>query len=967
MKKLMTTALLMAFTLTIDAQTIKKGDLNGDNQVSISDVMMLIGVVISGLPEGADASLYDINRDQGISISDVMDLVDLVINNHSSGDDPSGGIGDTTQAYLTCPDDNHPHMIDLGLRSGTKWACCNVGATTPCSIGGYYAWGETEEKDCYDKAHYKFYDNATGECTSIGNEISGTQYDVAHVKWKGPWQMPTNAQQEELLQYCKDKWVTINGVNGHQLTGPNGGSIFLPDGGWYDGEELYSWGDGWFWSGTSAEYEDNCSYAISYEMAPGYYDDYTDEWIEGDYPVIYFSNTSIFSGSMVRPVVCGLSKLEISNTIISLHYGEERTVNITSGNGTYAVASDAPDVASATIEGNYIHITAVGAGTATITVTDTKSGETANIKVTSEFIPFILSSSNHVLITEPENVKVQINSGYGKYRVESSNPGIATAKIEDGYLVIIPVSDGEATITVTDLTSGESVVIRVKVQLGRICPDDHHPHQIDLGLPSGTKWSCCNIGATTPTSLGSDYAWGDTEEYVDYNNYPYLFWKDYEYAYTEYDGRNEYIDYYYDAERDIYTKDKGRWCCSYIGNDISGTQYDVARSKWGGDWQIPSFDQIMELCERCHIERTNLNGTNGLMVTALNDSKIFIPEDFSDPVYCHYWLSEMQQDHYDSDFFAYALFLHHYDLDEFKRCYTIGYLGRPFSAKVRPVTGDVTTTLSTPSLTMSAGEQTVVKVTKGSGNYSVASDNVSIATATINGGSINVTAVGEGSTVITVTDNGNGQIATTTVTVRHLCPDDNHPHLIDLGLPSGTKWACCNVETIAPHEYGGYYAWGETEVKNYYWPSNYSHCQYNGYSYDYLDIGHDIQGTEYDVAHVKWGGSWTMPSDAQIKELLTYCSHTKTTIRDNNGFLFTGTNGNSIFLPAAGNIWTEEKEDGVKNYHSGTGLYCDYWSSNYTNDTNQNYSNHLDLGPTGSAYIDIQSRTSGLPVRPVAK
>ena len=56
---------------------------------------------------------------------------------------------DNSTSYKTCPDDKHPHMIDLGLPSGTKWACCNVGADTPESYGSYYAWGETEEKDVF--------------------------------------------------------------------------------------------------------------------------------------------------------------------------------------------------------------------------------------------------------------------------------------------------------------------------------------------------------------------------------------------------------------------------------------------------------------------------------------------------------------------------------------------------------------------------------------------------------------------------------------------------------------------------------------------------------------------------------------------------------------------------------------------------------------------------------------------------
>ena len=60
---------------------------------------------------------------------------------------------------MTCPDNNHPHAIDLGLPSGTKWACCNVGATNPEEYGGYYAWGETKEKDIYGRNTYAWYDN----------------------------------------------------------------------------------------------------------------------------------------------------------------------------------------------------------------------------------------------------------------------------------------------------------------------------------------------------------------------------------------------------------------------------------------------------------------------------------------------------------------------------------------------------------------------------------------------------------------------------------------------------------------------------------------------------------------------------------------------------------------------------------------------------------------------------------------
>lgn len=129
----------------------------------------------------------------------------------------------------SCPDDNHPHAIDLGLPSGTKWACCNVGATTPEGYGGYYAWGETEEKEIYKWNTYIHCDGSMETCHDIGSDIAGTENDVAHVLWGGPWTMPSQDQIQELISKCSYNWTTENGVNGAQFTGPSGGTIFLPE------------------------------------------------------------------------------------------------------------------------------------------------------------------------------------------------------------------------------------------------------------------------------------------------------------------------------------------------------------------------------------------------------------------------------------------------------------------------------------------------------------------------------------------------------------------------------------------------------------------------------------------------------------------------------------------------------------------------------------------------------------------
>lgn len=173
----------------------------------------------------------------------------------------------TEEAGL-CPDHKHPHMIDLGLPSGTKWACCNVGASSPEGYGGYYAWGETEEKDSYDSANY-YWENE-------GSNISGTSYDVAHVKWGGSWRMPTLDEIIELGTKCFWEWTTFNGVSGYKVTGSNDNYIFLPASGSRFGTEVYSRGlGGFYWSGSPGEEGRSGAYHLGFgsSVYSYYYDD----------------------------------------------------------------------------------------------------------------------------------------------------------------------------------------------------------------------------------------------------------------------------------------------------------------------------------------------------------------------------------------------------------------------------------------------------------------------------------------------------------------------------------------------------------------------------------------------------------------------------------------------------------------------------------------------------------------------
>ena len=149
--------------------------------------------------------------------------------------------------FITIPFDEK--WVDLGL--SVLWAAYNVGASSPEEYGGYYAWGETEEKSNYSGDNYNW--------NFIGSEISGTSYDVAHVKWGDGARMPTLDEVKELVNNCTFKYGTYNGVSGDYVTGPNGNSIFLPFAGCRSIDALYPEGYyGCFWSGTYVDDFDAC-------------------------------------------------------------------------------------------------------------------------------------------------------------------------------------------------------------------------------------------------------------------------------------------------------------------------------------------------------------------------------------------------------------------------------------------------------------------------------------------------------------------------------------------------------------------------------------------------------------------------------------------------------------------------------------------------------------------------------------
>ena len=205
----------------------------------------------------------------------------------------------------------------------------------------------------------------------------------------------------------------------------------------------------------------------------------------------------------------------------------------------------------------------------------------------------------------------------------------------------------------------------------------------------------------------------------------------------------------------------------------------------------------------------------------------------------------------------------------------------------------------------------------------------------------------------------------TFVTVDPLEGTTNGHAWVDLGLPSGRKWATCNVGANAPEEYGDYFAWGETSTKETYdvdnCPTYELHIvelQYQGYIDSELNLT-----AQYDAATANWGGDWRMPTYDELKELYNDCIWTWWTAQNGvDGYKVVGPNGNSIFLPAA------DCRVGSSLYNTGSpGYYGYYWSSSpYLASSNGAFI--IYFNSYFDSYIHDVSRSSrhhGLSVRPV--
>lgn len=512
-----------------------------------------------------------------------------------------------------------PEIVDLGL--SVKWATYNVGATVPEEYGGYYAWGENYEKSYYDYTNYHLCNGNSHSMTRYcmrdsegsvdGKTILEFDDDVAHGSWGGDWRIPTTAEQRELREKCTWEWRSINGVNGYKVTGPSGNHIFLPANGFksYDYDFTGDNDCGSYWSSSVCSFYSNHAYSMYLE--------------EGGVSCFREMRST---GLGVRPV-CGSST---ARSIIIEKSGNGSIELSTGGNivnGSVFYKGDVVNL-KAVAEDGYVFVGWFMVDNPTPISTDVNIEYTINddLELIAEFKKQAL-----VCISAKGNGEVSFeNSSETTVTVSPGSQVTVIADPDEGYELMGWYVDGVSM-------SGELIyTFTVYEDIELIAEFVQEGLLVDLGLPSGTIWAACNVGANSPEEYGGYYAWGETYEKDIYS------WDTY-----------SMHEWYYN--RRLMTKYSGSSIVGPAGGIPGDDKYilescdDVATQQMGEDWRMPTSNEMDELESKCTWEWSELNGVKGYEVRGPNGKTIFLPAAGNRAdglvnevgVQCYYWTSNV--------------------------------------------------------------------------------------------------------------------------------------------------------------------------------------------------------------------------------------------------------------------------------------------------------------------------------------
>ncbi len=748
-------------------------------------------------------------------------------------------------------------FVDLGLKSGLLWATYNVGATKPTEYGQYFSWGETSSKIFYTWPKYHW-------CDGSATEIN---------------------------KYCKNSsYGTVDSL----------GILFVED-----DAIAANWGSVWRMPTIDEfkELNEGCEWEWT--------NDYKESGIAG-----YIATSKTNHNTIFFPAAGVMNNLDI---VAKNTYGRYWATNISSKRSDHALFFRLE---------NGEHST----NTSTARCYGLSARAVAKISVEKYTVRFFAADSS---LLESKNV---INGA------PATTPEAPDLK---GYM-FIGWSDSSFTNVQDNLDIYAQYAENPKVDGVTISGEADGYTYVDLGLKSGIWWATNNVGATTPHEYGDKFEWGETSTREKSSS-----WSDYKWC----EGSNNSLT---------------KYCTNKANGTVDGLKTleledDAVNANWGNTWRMPASDELVELAEGCDWKFTDdFNGTGvaGYIGTSIaNGNVIFLPSFDASTSYGYYWSSNVaaqtsnnayimtfgndksiemadkerhniynvrgvKAKHFTVNFFtADSILIESQQVEkgksatepvapEIENYVFVGWSSTSFSdvqkdmniyAKYKQIIFTVNFFLNDSTLIEThkakANEQLTAPAVEEIAGYNFMGWSDSSFTEVQK--DINTYAVYK-------------KIATEEgLTITGKAGEYSY---VDLGL--SVLWATQNVgaKPNKATDFGGYYAWGETEEKKTYYPKNYKWSDTTKTipfitpetpmltKYSSADYGeHDGISKllpEDDAATVNMGGAWRTPTKNELNELMQKCKWTWTTINGVGGCLITskveGYTDNSIFIPSAG-------------------------------------------------------------------
>ena len=593
-----------------------------------------------------------------------------------------------------------PEAVDLGL--SVKWANFNIGAFDPTHYGDYFAWGETEPKETYSWATYKWCDGTQNTMTKYnaadGKTILEPADDAAQVHWGGDWRMPTKEEIQELIDNCTWCESIQNGVKGYVATSKHtGNSIFFPYSGYFNhdnsatlqGEKtlFYTW---------SAEHSDNTrGYDIHNRAGAILLEQNTRRCgfpirpVYDDRPP---KRIGVFSVAADKQVSFSQGNLQYTQSTDEWRFAREQYEYIGKGNITngqlgqiidmFGWSADADPankwgvtIAQEGFDGdfvdwglNYIHGEAPGswrtlsqdewsyllscrqhatelwgvaqvAGVNGVIILPDRWSPTDDL-------PFVAGinengyAAQQTLSVEQWQLIEELGAVFLPAAGGRDGASLASSHIDriGWYWLSTPTDPGKASCVrfecnlMVQRNGWRQAGLSVRLVHDTIVPKPE-PEYVDLGL--SVKWATFNVGATSPEDDGDYFAWGETETKETYS------WATYKWC----DGTQNTMTKYNATD----------------GKTILEPADDAAQVHWGGNWRMPSKEEVDELTQQCNWIWTTHNNVNGYKVTGPNGNSIFLPAagyKGAGPTYPAgedglYWTNTLEKRHY-----SYLIVLH---------------------------------------------------------------------------------------------------------------------------------------------------------------------------------------------------------------------------------------------------------------------------------------------------------------------